>query len=315
MTYLSAAAAQVLMQSKTLWAAFFSVLVLGKRFSWLHWMSFVVLVVGVVLVQNQDAKALFSGATAEAGSGQAFIGVGAALIAASLSGFAGVYLERTFNRDAASLWELNVHLATLSIPLQALAILEFDRASVADKGLLYGFHHDTWLVVLIQAAGGLLTALVIKYAGNMLKSFATSVSLLTTSLISMPMLGYQPTALFWAGLALVCTATTVYAAPTPTASRRPTRTSPVDDAATAADGEEVAQVREKGSRRVRSAAFGSKATRFGRMVDEGELFDGGAEVGKEMSQASRRAKSQPRYEPGHEPRPAKVDLVQVEYSY
>ena len=60
-----------------------------------------------------------------------------------LSGFAGVFLERTFNGKAASLWELNVLLAVLSLPLQLLAVLEFDLAAIRQKGLFYGYHGDT----------------------------------------------------------------------------------------------------------------------------------------------------------------------------
>ena len=51
-----------------------------------------------------------------------------------------------------------MHLALLSLPLQALAIFEFDRAAIYERGLFYGYHADTWLVIFIQAVGGLLTA-------------------------------------------------------------------------------------------------------------------------------------------------------------
>lgn len=59
--------------------------------------------------------------------------------------------------------------------------------------------------------GGLLTAAVIKFAGNILKTFATSLSMIMTCLISMPLFGYQPTLLFWVGLSLTCIATVLYA--------------------------------------------------------------------------------------------------------
>lgn len=295
-SYLPAASVQVLVQSKTLWAAFFSVLLLGRRFSCIHWTSFVFLVAGVVLVQDGDAKPLFSSAADHTDG--AFLGVVASLSAAILSGFAGVFLEKTFNRRSATLWELNVLLALLSLPLQALAILEFDRAEIHERGLFYGFHADTWLVILIQAVGGLLTAVVIKYAGNMLKSFATSVSLISTSFISIPMMGYSPTAVFWFGLALVCTATTLYGLPQPkiwpwkSQSTCPARTAPVDevDGTRTADGDEdFADILERheeslpdadeeqsgqaaGARRMRFT-LGSRATRFTKMVDDTRSTD------------------------------------------
>ena len=266
-SYLSAAGAQVLVQSKTLWAAIFSALLLKKRFSFLHWTSFFVLVVGVVLVQIQDAQELFT--KSANGAAGTLLGVFASLFAATLSGFAGVFLEKTFNRKTATLWELNVHLAVLALPLQALAIFEFDRVAIAERGFFYGYHFDTWLVIFIQAFGGLLTAVVIKYAGNMLKSFATSLSLISTSLLSMPMLGYEPTALFWIGIVVVCVATMMYASPTPKwclPPYLPARTAPMDAESSAAGEEE--RGRTIGSRRMRFQLPGSRATRFRRMSDE-----------------------------------------------
>ena len=281
-SYLSAAAAQVIVQSKTLWAALFSVLLLKKRFSCLHWTSFVLLVVGVVLVQNQDTQALFHAD----GARGALVGVAASLAAATLSGFAGVFLEMTFTRRTASLWELNVHLAVLSLPLQGLAIFEFDRSAIYERGFFYGYHADTWLVIFIQAVGGLLTAVVIKYAGNMLKSFATSLSLMSTSLVSIPMLGYNPSSIFWAGLFLVCTSTMLYASPTPQclacSQQQSVRTAPHaadeppqhDDVNGAASAEaQAAEIRSQGrvsERRRARIGMGSKATRFWRVSDEVE---------------------------------------------
>ena len=52
----SVPAAQVLYQLKTLSTAFFSVTILGKSFRIPQWISFVLLMAGVCLVQSQDAK-------------------------------------------------------------------------------------------------------------------------------------------------------------------------------------------------------------------------------------------------------------------
>ena len=52
-----------------------------------------------------------------------------------------------------------------------------------------------------------LTAVVIKFAGNILKGFATALALISTSLISIPMLGFSPAALFWVGLVAVILST------------------------------------------------------------------------------------------------------------
>ena len=50
---LSATAAQVLYQTKTLSTAFFTVILLGRSFEKVQWASFMLLSIGVVLVQSQ----------------------------------------------------------------------------------------------------------------------------------------------------------------------------------------------------------------------------------------------------------------------
>ena len=72
-----------------------------------------------------------------------------------------------FTSGGTSLWVRNVQLGLFAIPLQVLAVWQQERHHLAVHGLhwlLHGFHPSTWLVVLIQFAGGLITAVVIKYA-------------------------------------------------------------------------------------------------------------------------------------------------------
>ena len=172
---LSAAAAQVLYQLKTLTTALFSVLLLGRTFQPSQWASFVLLGLGVVLVQTQDAKS----AKAPTGASPA-VGVMAALAAASLSGFAGVYLEKMYTSGSSSLWMRNVQLGIFALPLQVshsarrrrnarrrnarrrnarvpplvwqvVAIMQWDLDAVRQDGLLQGFKASTYAVVFVQA--------------------------------------------------------------------------------------------------------------------------------------------------------------------
>ena len=206
---LSAAAAQVIYQLKTLTTALFSVLLLNRTFLPAQWASFVVLGGGVVLVQSQDAKS----SSAPTGSSP-FLGVCAAIAAATLSGFAGVYLEKMFTSGGTSLWMRNVQLGLFAIPLQLLAIYQLDYAFVVRHGPLHNFHFLTWVVVAVQVAGSLLTAIVIKFAGNILKTFATVLALLMTCVWSMVLFAdFHPTPLFVAGVAITATSVWLYARP------------------------------------------------------------------------------------------------------
>ena len=175
LSHLSAAAAQVLYQLKSLSTAFFTVVLLHRSFSPVQWLSFVLLTGGVILVQSQDAKSSSSPTGASP-----LLGVCAALAAATLSGFAGVFLEKMFTSGSTSLWMRNVQLALFAIPLQAIAVWQMDGRHVERHGLLQGFHASTWLLVLVQLVGALCTAVVIKFAGNVLKTFATVLALLCT---------------------------------------------------------------------------------------------------------------------------------------
>ena len=102
---MSAAAAQVIYQLKTLSTALFTVVLLGRSFRWPQYISFVILTIGVILVQSQDAH------SSKAPTGKSpLLGALAALVAAALSGFAGCFLEKMFTSGGTSLWMRNVQV-------------------------------------------------------------------------------------------------------------------------------------------------------------------------------------------------------------
>ena len=80
---------------------------------------------------------------------------------------------------------------------------------------MVGFHASTWGVVAIQVAGGLIVAVVIKYAGNILKTFAAVLAIVVTCLVSyvVPALGFVATPLFGLGLGTVFFSIFLYAQP------------------------------------------------------------------------------------------------------
>ena len=73
-----------------------------------------------------------------------------------------------------------------------------------------GFDSLVWLVVVIQAGGGLLIAVVVRYADNIMKAFATSIAIIFSAAISFILFALVPRALFVAGTALVLSAVTLY---------------------------------------------------------------------------------------------------------
>jgi hypothetical protein len=59
------------------------------------------------------------------------------------------------------------------------------------------------LVIFLQAVGGLVVAVVVKYADNILKGFAAAFSIITACIICYFFLDFKPTILFAFGAVLV----------------------------------------------------------------------------------------------------------------
>ncbi|VDM25848.1 unnamed protein product [Toxocara canis] len=60
----------------------------------------------------------------------------------------------------------------------------YDSEKVNENGFFQGYNNIIWIVVILQAYGGLVIALVVKYADNILKGFAVSLSIIISSFIS-----------------------------------------------------------------------------------------------------------------------------------
>jgi hypothetical protein len=69
------------------------------------------------------------------------------------------------------------------------------------------------VVVAVNAAGGLLSGVVLTYSDNIIKGFAGSVALVLSTVVSHIFLGFQPGAMFVAGTAAVGLSSFLYANP------------------------------------------------------------------------------------------------------
>merc|ERR1711879_93611 len=79
----------------------------------------------------------------------------------------------------------------------------FPRQGQEGKTILHGFTWKTWLLAATNALGGLLTALVIKYADNILRGFASAIATISNALISIPLFGFELKPSFAMGSLLV----------------------------------------------------------------------------------------------------------------
>lgn len=101
----------------------------------------------------------------------------------------------------------NVQLSLLSLPFGTGTYLIKEGTS---SNLLKGFDAFVWYLVILQAAGGLIVAVVVKYADNILKGFATSVAILISCVVSMYLFDFVLTVQFSIGTMLVMASIFLY---------------------------------------------------------------------------------------------------------
>lgn len=216
---------QVVYQSRLLVAALLMILLLGRTFSRQKWVSLGLLVFGIVLAQiNPD------GSFVKGNFQQTMLGLGAAILCGSSSSLAGVYMEMVFKRtpavgrpatESSLLSTRNVHLSFYSVMLtvivpQAYALISSPSAPTvtpSSQSYFAGIDAVVWIMILNQALGGVIVALVLRYADNILKGFATTGAILLSGVLSFFLFDVVPTTFFVGGVLTVVIAVIMYGMP------------------------------------------------------------------------------------------------------
>lgn len=165
---------QVTYQGKLVTTAVVSVIMLQRKYSFQQWVCLVAISLGVAVVvlgekggSKEDEKEVDT---------NLFVGLVSVTIACFSSALAGVYFEYVIKKPSAagqtapspSLWMRNMQLAFFSVCI-AFCQGVFQSAKEtepSDQGYFHGFTGWVWVLVWLQAGGGLLVAAVIKYADN-----------------------------------------------------------------------------------------------------------------------------------------------------
>ena len=141
------------------------------------------------------------------------VGLVAVVVSCLSSGFAGVYFEMMLKGSNASVWLRNVQLGMFGSITALLGMAIKDGATIQDKGLFLGYSPLVVFVISQQAIGGLIVALVVRYADNILKGFATSLSILLSCVASVFLFDYKISLGFTLGAGLVIVAIYLYGKP------------------------------------------------------------------------------------------------------
>ncbi|KEG12453.1 putative CMP-sialic acid transporter [Trypanosoma grayi] len=216
---------QVTYQTKILVTALLMWMFLGRAFSMKRWMALVVLVFGVAMAQIGSQRSLDSQKSGHPLRGNYAVGIGATAFGVVLSSVASVLVEAIFKSKASSMDSLtsskNVHLSAYSVMCFVVAQI-IDGGGVTRSWLtgssfselvqnyFRGFDWLVWVMVLVQALGGLLVAVVIKYSDNIMKAFATGCAIVLSGFCSAYVYAFVPSQCFVLGNVLCLLAIVLY---------------------------------------------------------------------------------------------------------
>jgi len=197
---LSSSVYGVLQQAKILTAALFTVVLLRRSISIPKWRALLLLFLGATLVEHHTFQEHGDDA-----KGNPVKGTVAMMTMITMSGFAGVYYEKMLKgvnqspHDKLSVWDRNVQLAFWSIGFSFFGLFK-DREQIQEEGLFYGWSMVTVFQYFLMTSGGLLIAVIIKYCDVIIKGMATTIALITISLLSWWFLGDNLDLIFLIGM-------------------------------------------------------------------------------------------------------------------
>lgn len=183
---LDAATFQVTYQLKIITTALFSVTILHRQLAIHQWISLFLLTAGIAIVQipTNDSPKHDEPEVGEPQMDKA-LGLIAVTIACTISGLAGVYFEKVLKGSSTTLWVRNIQLSFYSLfPAFFLGVVLKDSQQILERGFFHGYNVIVWTAIGFQAAGGIVVALCVNYADNIAKNFATSISILLSSIAS-----------------------------------------------------------------------------------------------------------------------------------
>ena len=163
---LDVAAFQVLSQSKVLTAALFGKVFRGRDYSSRQWFCLCAIAGGIAICQLADIGV-------DTVPMPDLLGVATVMTTSLLGAAAGTHIEATLQRGSGDgvLWKRAAQMAANGCLI---------AAGPASRSNLDGFVFSAWLVVALNAAGGLLVAAAMRYADNVLKTLAASLSIVVS---------------------------------------------------------------------------------------------------------------------------------------
>jgi UDP-sugar transporter A1/2/3 len=205
---------QVFNQAKLFTTAVFAYFILRKVLSGVQWISLVVLAIGIVTVQiTSKGQAISFQDPADVTLGFILM-----MIVSFFSGFASVYTE-LYLKKGNDFWATNAQMAAFSLA-PATAMIIFESLHLKSFDIFEYFGGWALSTVLMNALGGIIVSMVIKYADSVLKAFAIAAAILLTIVVNVVFLGAHFRLASLIGIMTVLCSVFLYSAPSLTTRER-----------------------------------------------------------------------------------------------
>ncbi len=188
-TNLDSVTFNVLNQTKTISAAFWCYLLLGRRQSLIQCFALIMLVFAAVIIEGSiDMKSILSGTASFAGEGDVNVGrfltgILPCLAASFISGLAGALSQRMLQgSNARNSYMYSMELSSFSF-FTLLMSLPFSGDGGNAFRAFATIPPMQFLPIVSNAAGGIIVGLVTKYAGSVRKGFALILGIVLTGVI------------------------------------------------------------------------------------------------------------------------------------
>eukprot|EP00588_Corethron_pennatum_P035016 CAMPEP_0194346306 /NCGR_PEP_ID=MMETSP0171-20130528/105349_1 /TAXON_ID=218684 /ORGANISM="Corethron pennatum, Strain L29A3" /LENGTH=387 /DNA_ID=CAMNT_0039113411 /DNA_START=495 /DNA_END=1658 /DNA_ORIENTATION=- len=215
----------VINQSKTLSAALFCFLLMGRRQSFLQLVALVLLLAASLVIEGViDVGAFFSSFaenssedgtedTASESTRNYSLGITMIIIGSSLSGLSGALAQKSLQMSGGGR-DSFLFTAELSFFSAAVLLLSLiatgDLLKVITHGFFQGWNIRTLIPIFSQAIGGVCIGIITKHAGAVVKGFVLVIGLVLTALFRSIAHGGGLAVNEMTGMALVAVATTVH---------------------------------------------------------------------------------------------------------
>ena len=186
---------QLLNNMKIITTAVIYRLVLGREIKMIQWTAIMLLAVAMCVSALQNCPKPIVPGTNEPPL-RMTAGIVTMILVSCLSSLAGVYNEKLIKGTEANVWYQNVllYIWTFSFCIGKQLLSSEDATTSTESGgdangIFHGFTFVLWLVILMKAFYGQVVGLVFKYADNILKVYASSMSVIVSAVLCWMFLG------------------------------------------------------------------------------------------------------------------------------